>query len=92
MLNIKDLLECGSNVTISVSGKDLCEALRTFAQELSQEQKKNKTQLLTYKEVARIFRTTERTISTWVKRGVLVPVRVGGAVLFDSDDVEKLKK
>lgn len=92
MLTLSDLSNCGSNITIAVGGRELSDALRAFAQEIMAAQQPATKQLLTYREVAQEFKKTERTINAWVKRGVLSPIRVGGATLFDPADVERLKK
>ncbi|MBS5905387.1 MAG: helix-turn-helix domain-containing protein [Acetobacteraceae bacterium] len=49
-----------------------------------------KSSLMTAREVATLFRRTDRTIRNWVARGLLKPVRVGRAVYFRRSDVEKI--
>lgn len=46
--------------------------------------------LLTAAEVAAVFRRSERALRDWVRRGYLVPVRVGRAVFFREEEVRDL--
>lgn len=39
--------------------------------------------LLTAKELSSYFNVSVKTIYTWVRRGVLVPIRVGRTLRFD---------
>ena len=46
--------------------------------------------LLTAAEVAAVFRRSERALRDWVRRGYLVPVRVGRALYFREEEVRAL--
>ena len=46
--------------------------------------------LLRYREVAAMLGTTERTVQTWVRVGLLEPVRIAGSTRFRRSDVEAL--
>lgn len=46
-----------------------------------------KPELLTYKEVATLWRVDVRTVQRWVMLGRLRPFRIGGAVRFARRDV-----
>lgn len=46
--------------------------------------------LLSTAEIGERFGRSARTIRRWVRRGYLVPVRVGGAVFFRAEDVRQL--
>jgi excisionase family DNA binding protein len=46
--------------------------------------------LLSTAEVAARFGRTDRTIRRWISVGHLVPVRVGGAVFFHAEDINRL--
>ena len=46
--------------------------------------------LLTTAQVAARFGRCPRTIRNWVRAGHLHPVRIGGAVFFHDEDVERL--
>lgn len=46
--------------------------------------------LLTAAEVAAVFRRSERALRDWVRRGHLVPVRIGRAVFFREEEVRAL--
>jgi excisionase family DNA binding protein len=45
---------------------------------------------MTTREVAEVFRRSERTIRDWVRKGWLKPVRVGRSVYFRGADIERL--
>ncbi len=47
-------------------------------------------QRLTTREVAEMFRCTDRTIRNWVKDGRLQALRIGHTVRFRREDVEAL--
>jgi excisionase family DNA binding protein len=49
-----------------------------------------KSPLMTTREVAALFRRTDRTIRSWVARGLLEPVRIGRTVYFRRSDIEKI--
>ncbi|WP_145145253.1 helix-turn-helix domain-containing protein, partial [Roseomonas gilardii] len=46
--------------------------------------------LLTAAEVAAVFRRSERALRDWVRRGYLVPVRVGRSLYFREEEVRAL--
>ncbi len=45
--------------------------------------------LLTYKQVAKLLRLSERTVSTLVKKGELTAARIRHSVRFDMRDVQE---
>ncbi len=46
--------------------------------------------LMSTNDVAELFDRSPRTIRQWVQRGLLTPVRVGGAVFFRRDDIDAM--
>ena len=46
--------------------------------------------LLAMPDVQAVFGRSPRTIRRWIRRGHLVPVRIGGAVFFRESDIRKL--
>ena len=48
--------------------------------------------LLTKKQVAKALCVTTRTISNWVRRGVLPHIKVGGRILFPWPEVRETLK
>ncbi len=46
--------------------------------------------LLTTEDVCVLFRRTPRSIRRWVQAGHLRPIRVGGAIFFDPDQIQAL--
>ena len=45
--------------------------------------------LLTKREVAELFRVSLRTVSNWMRRGIVPFIRIGSVVRFDPDAVRK---
>ena len=46
--------------------------------------------LLSSADVGELFNRSVRTLRRWIRAGHLVPVRVGGALFFDPDDIRRL--
>jgi hypothetical protein len=46
--------------------------------------------LLSIGDVAALFNRSARTLRRWIRLGHLAPVRVGGALFFDPDDIRRL--
>jgi hypothetical protein len=46
--------------------------------------------LLSSGDVAALFDRSARTLRRWSRLGHLVPVRIGGALFFDPDDIRRL--
>ena len=46
--------------------------------------------LLSIAEVGTLFNRTTRTLRRWIRLGHLVPVRIGGALFFNPDDIRRL--
>jgi Helix-turn-helix domain len=46
--------------------------------------------LLSIGDVAALFDRSARTLRRWIRLGHLVPVRVGGELFFDPDDIRRL--
>ena len=46
--------------------------------------------LLSSDDVEDLFNRSARTLRRWIRAGHLMPVRVGGALFFDPDDIRRL--
>jgi len=56
----------------------------------SEEPRLNLNELLTTKDVARLFKTCERTVQNQVKRGKLQSIRLGRCVRFNPEEIERV--
>lgn len=46
--------------------------------------------LLTITDLVKIFQTTRPTIYSWIDQHLLFPIRMGGRVYFDKNDIQAL--
>jgi len=67
----------------------VAEKLTQFLAIKIQQEENNTKELLKTKDVAAIFKVSERTIANWKKSGKLNDHLVGGSVFFKPSDVEK---
>jgi len=46
--------------------------------------------LMTRAQVAALFQREPRTISEWARKGLLRPIRIGQAIYFQREDIERI--
>lgn len=90
-MNIKQILECGANVSFTISALDLKEFMVSLIEECSQ----NSVSLpmekyLTTEETAQRLGCDISTLWRWDKSGYLKKLKVGGKVRYRESDVLKL--
>ena len=93
-MDIKDLLNEGVNISVSVTLSDLKEYSLSLIQqgiEIGMKQYTEKS-YLTQKETAEKLNVSENTLWRWKKTGYLTPVKVGNSVYYRFSDIEKLYK
>ena len=93
-MDIKDLLNEGANISVSVTLSDLKEYSLSLIQqgiEIGMKQYTEKS-YLTQKEAAEKLNVSENTLWRWKKTGYLTPVKVGNSVYYRFSDIEKLYK
>ena len=93
-MDIKDLLNEGANISVSVTLSDLKEYSLSLIQqgiEIGMKQYTEKS-YLTQKEAAEKLNVSENTLWRWKKTGYLTPVKVGNSVYYRLSDIEKLYK
>ena len=93
-MDIKDLLNEGVNISVSVTLSDLKEYSLSLIQqgiEIGMKQYTEKS-YLTQKEAAEKLNVSENTLWRWKKTGYLTPVKVGNSVYYRFSDIEKLYK
>lgn len=50
----------------------------------------NKNEIMTKKELLKIFSISRGTCYKWTKRGILSPVKVGGKTFYKRNDINEL--
>ncbi len=91
-MNVGELLKCGSNVTISVSGADLKEfgmALIAEAKTLAQPQQPER--YLSTDQVCQMLNVSVGTLWRWNKSGYLSSVKVGRRPMYRQSDIDRLR-
>ena len=48
--------------------------------------------MYTTKEIAKMFKVSERTVKKWISDGEMKVVRVGGTVRISEEEIERLKR
>ena len=97
-MEIKDLLNNGANVSITVSADDLRTFFAEVAQEVMNKEKaaqaaKNDVEMLNQAQVCSYLGVSKATVWRWEKIGYLRPsTRMGSRPMYLKSEIEKLKK
>lgn len=95
-MNIKELMQAGVNISITVTPTDLKEfalAIIEEAKEMARVEKENKPEeYLTPQEVAKICGVTNNTLWRWNRGGYLCTVKLGRKNFYQKSDIEKLRE
>lgn len=92
---LTDLLESGTNITVSVRIEDLKE----FAQILIEDTRKKLEQVIIEdkaeryiepKEASQIIGVDLSTLWRWAKRGYLVPIEIGGKRRYKMSEIKSI--
>ena len=95
---IKDLLNNGANVGITVSAEDLRTFFAEVAQQVINQEKaaeaaKNDVEMLNQAQVCSYLGVSKATVWRWEKIGYLRPAtRMGARPMYLKSEIEKLKK
>ena len=95
---IKDLLNNGANVSITVTADDLRVFLAEVAQEVMNKEKaaqaaKNDVEMLNQAQVCSYLGVSKATVWRWEKIGYLRPAtRMGSRPMYNKTDIEALKR
>ena len=95
---IKDLLNNGANVSITVSAEDLRVFFAEVAQQVINQEKaaeaaKNDVEMLNQAQVCSYLGVSKATVWRWEKIGYLRPAtRMGSRPMYNKTDVERIKK
>jgi excisionase family DNA binding protein len=71
-------------------------ALELFKDELNlepetlQKSLEKQSQLITISQLTKLFSTSRPTIYAWIDKKLLNPIKIGGRVYFNKQDIEKL--
>lgn len=90
-MNIKEILNSGTNVQLVINALDLKEAFLQWSEEAKGEVKQTPVEnYLTTPETAKRLGVDETTLWRWDKSGYLKKIRIGGKVRYRESDVIKL--
>ncbi|MDR0659665.1 MAG: helix-turn-helix domain-containing protein [Prevotellaceae bacterium] len=94
-INIRQLLENGTNITLSVDAKDLKEfahqIITTTRLELEQDIAQAKSEVFyTSEQVVGILNVDKTTLWRWSKRSYLIPIKVGGLLRYRKSDIDRI--
>ena len=96
-LNLKEILECGSNVSITLNAKDLQEAInytisstRKELEQLITDDKKDA--YLSPKQVSEMLDVNLSTLFLWSKCGYLIPLEIGGKRRYRKSIIKDMLK
>ena len=96
-MNLKEILECGSNVSITLNAKDLQEAInytisstRKELEQLITDDKKDA--YLSPKQVSEMLNVDLSTLWRWKKCGYLIPLEIGGKRRYRKSIIKDLIK
>lgn len=93
-MNIKELLERGASVTLTVTPNDLREFALTLLAEAEAKaaalREQQPEQYLTSDETAKRLGVSKNSLWRWSRSGYLVPVKVGRTPRYRLRDVENL--
>lgn len=87
-----------SSQMLFMNANDLRNAFRTMLKEWQEEQQKqaalqqdeNGGKTITTEEVCKLFHINPCTLSHWIKRGLLNPIKIGSRNLFRQKEVNEL--
>lgn len=97
ILNLNQILESGSNVSITLNAKDLQEAINytisSTRKELEQLITDDKKEVyLSPKQVAEMLDVNLSTIFRWKKCGYLIPLEIGGKRRYRKSIIKDMLK
>ena len=88
-MNVQDLINAGTNVSITITPADLEEFALSIIDKVkqAQEHEQQPESYMTPDEVARVFDVTKNTLWRWDKIGYLKPVRCGRRLHYRRSEV-----
>ena len=91
-MNVADLINAGTNVSITITPADLEEFALSIIDKVKQAQdhEQQPESYMTPDEVASVFDVTKNTLWRWDKIGYLKPVRCGRRLHYKRSDVTRL--
>ncbi len=92
-MDLTKIINSGAtNITFSVSSKDLKTFAVDFAEELAATTKtpQKKEKFLTTREVCELLSISRITLWQWDKKGITRPNRVGNLKRYRASDIEKM--
>lgn len=98
ILNLKEILESGSNLSITLNAKDLLEAInytisstrKEFEQIITDNSKDDA--YLSRKQVSEMLKVNLSTLNRWRKSGYLKPIEIGGKRRYHKSVIKDMLK
>lgn len=92
-MNIKELIQSGASVTVTLSPADLQEFGVTLINEAIVQRDKLRVPetYLTAKEAAELLGVTTSTLWRWGKDGYIKPIKLGGKSRYKFSDINRIK-
>lgn len=90
-MNIKELIQSGGNISVTVNVLDLKEAFSQWAEENKPvKQEATDTKLVSAADAIALLGVTRTTLARWAASGYLMPIKVGKKVKYRKSDVDKI--
>lgn len=94
-MKLQDMLNEGSNISITISINELKEFADYLLQRNTEEhigRLRKSPKLYTRKEVAKLLHITLPTLSRFYNDGIIPCKRIGSRILFEADEIDKIVK
>lgn len=96
-MNLNEILECGSNVSITLNAKDLQEVINytisSTRRELEQSIIDDKQEaFLSPKQVSEMLNVDLSTLWRWKQCGYLIPIEIGGKRRYKKSIIKEMLK
>ncbi|MBP7497351.1 MAG: helix-turn-helix domain-containing protein [Bacteroidales bacterium] len=70
----------------------IIEGLQQFTAQSQPQHQEGGDELFTINEVAKLLKVTRQTIDSYMKKGLLKPLRIGSAIRFHKKDIDNFMK
>ena len=92
-LNIQELVSSGANIQVTANASDLISCFRSVIKEVRDEFEREiltkKTETYATPDEASVqLRVDRSTLWRWAKTGYLIPIEVGGKILYKQSDID----
>ena len=84
------LIQVTPNELADLISENVKTAIQNFARDLSELNTPQQKEILTRKEVAKLFEISLVTLHDWVKNEILTPYKIGGRTFFKRSELMQL--